>query len=105
MKALFLSPNVGQADKAEALRNACLGAIRQNRFNALDTCRDLIRGVTDSELSLRVHDVLRGLPQDFVQGIDIHSCKAMPIRAAIQTAKQPSASRVDDDDLPRWQNS
>lgn len=105
MKTLFLSPNVGQADKAEALRNACLGAIRQNRFNALDTCRDLIRGVTDSELSLRVHDVLRGLPQDFVQGIDIHSCKAMPIRAAIQAAKQPSASRVDDDDLPRWQNS
>ncbi len=106
MKILFLSWNVASADKAEALRNACLGAIRQNRFNALDTCRDLIRGVTDAELSQRIHDVLMGLPQDFVQGIDIHSCKAMPIRAAIQAANQAasaSSSSRSDDDAPPWE--
>ncbi|MBA9856918.1 protein kinase [Ralstonia insidiosa] len=70
-KILFASPYVGEEDKAEALRIAVIAAERQNRFAAMDTCRDMIVSVSDLGLAQRVHDLMMEYDYYFMQNIDV----------------------------------
>lgn len=94
MKVLFDAAAVSATDKAEALRIAIIGAERQNRFAAMDTCTVMITSVTDPELGQRVHDVMLQQAQTFMENIEPTSCRAPAIRAAIIMLKEQTAARV-----------
>ncbi|AVA33692.1 protein kinase domain-containing protein [Cupriavidus metallidurans] len=86
-KILFASPYVGEEDKAEALRIAVIAAERQNRFAAMDTCRDMIVSVSDLGLAQRVHDLMMEYDYYFMQNIDPGQCRAMAVRQAVVQLK------------------
>lgn len=87
MSQIFVGQSPSAADKTESLRVAIIGAVNQNRFAAMDTCRALIMGVMTPELGQRVHDMLLDEEPYFVTTMDPSACSSPSIRAAITTLK------------------
>lgn len=88
-KVLFASQLVGEEDKAEALRIAVIAAERQNRFAAMDTCREMMISVQPDDFGLaqRVHDLMMEYAYLFIQNIDPAQCRAMAVRQAVVELK------------------
>ncbi|MBQ0943431.1 protein kinase [Ideonella sp. 4Y16] len=97
MQTFFDSEEVSAADRAEALRIAILAAESQNRFAAMDTCREMIRGVVDEELAQHVHDVIIEFQDTFIAGLEESSVRAAAIRSALASLKKQSSDEGDDD--------
>ncbi|WP_196251498.1 protein kinase domain-containing protein [Cupriavidus necator] len=95
-KLLFSSMFVGEEDKAEALRIAVIAAERQNRFAAMDTCRDMIVsvGAGDFGLAQRVHDLMMEYDHYFMQNIDPGQCKAMAVRQGVVQLKKRAEAQA-----------
>ncbi|WP_423194615.1 protein kinase domain-containing protein [Cupriavidus sp. H18C2] len=93
-KVLFASPSVGEEDKADALRIAVIAAERQNRFAAMDTCRDMMVSVQPGDFGLaqRVHDLMMEYAYLFMQNIDPAQCRAMAVRQAVVLLKERAAA-------------
>ena len=83
MKALFNSPFVSNANKANAFKLAAVGAYRQNRFAAMDTCAALLESVADPELGQRLHDVVVELSFDFMTRWTDIQLRSPAIRAGL----------------------
>jgi serine/threonine protein kinase len=103
MKVLFDASDVSATDKAEALHIAIIGAVRQNRFAAMNTCKAMITSIDEDELAQRVHDVLLQHDEYFIQNIEQTECKAVAVRSAIVSLKAAanaaSAAANDNSDL------
>lgn len=84
---LFSSPLVAEADKAEALNAAVIAADRQNRFAAMDTCKQMIMSVNTENLAQRVYELMVNHRFFFMENIDPYACRAPAIRHAIAMLK------------------
>jgi serine/threonine protein kinase len=102
MKIFMDSPGVAASDKAAALRIAIIGAVRQHRFAAMDTCRTMIQTIIDDDLAGRVSHVLQEFPDTFVSAIEETSCQAPAIRGALVVLKQEEAAKkaAEEDNIP-----
>ena len=67
-------------------------AICQNRFAAMDTCTEMIKGISSEELGVLVRDVILGFPDSFLDNIDVYECKSDAIRGALAELKTVSAA-------------
>ena len=93
MKVLFSSVYLSNTNKAEAFIIAAIGAHRQHRFAAMDTCAALIETVTDPDLAQRIHDLMLFHSFDFLGNLEQKKFRAPAIRAAIDMIKRKTEAR------------
>jgi eukaryotic-like serine/threonine-protein kinase len=84
MKMVFDSNAVEIQNKVEALEIAIEGAVRQNRYAAMDTCAAMIKSVRDEDLGHRVAEMLMEHPEHFITSIERSECRSDAIGAALQ---------------------
>lgn len=94
MKTLFLGEDVPNKQKATALELAIDAAYRMHRFAAMDTCREMITGVTGEELGIEVASVLLRNKHAFIETIEPSECKSEQIRSAINALQKQSEENV-----------
>jgi len=87
MRVLFLGDEVSNKQKSSALELAIDAAYRMNRFAAMDTCREMITGVTNNELGIEVAAVLLKNKHTFIESIEPSQCKSEPIRRVITSLR------------------
>lgn len=87
MTVLFNSPATSATDRAEALRAAIIGAVRQNRFAAMDTCSKMTTSIAEPELGQRVQQILQEHDTHFIRHIEPSECQAPAVRAAVMALK------------------
>ena len=85
MEILFHGQAVSPANKTTALELAIIGAYRQNRFAAMETCQAMISSVADDDLGMRVRElILKYRDYSFVAGTEASSCKNVAIRFVLE---------------------
>jgi len=84
MRTVFNGSTTNE-NKALALSFAIHAAASLNRFAAMTTCRDMIRGIKSDELAIRVADVIRDSGIDsFISNIEPSSCKHHLIKKVLK---------------------
>ena len=86
MKIIF-ERSTSTAHRAKALDIAINGAIRANRFDAMDTCKEMITSVSDSALGVAVAAVIVRHRGSFVTTIETSSCHDDAVRNAILSCR------------------
>ena len=94
MRILFLGDEVPNNQKAVALELAIDAAYRMHRFVAMDTCREMITGVTRNDLGVEVASIMLRNRYAFIESIEASECKSEPIRSAINALNQESDEDV-----------
>ena len=89
MKIIFQS-DVEERIRAEALLIAIRSAHLMSRFNAMDTCQDMITSSMTNELGLFVSATILKSKADFLESIEASSCKNSHVVSAINAIKQES---------------
>jgi serine/threonine protein kinase len=84
MKALFDSDDVSNTDKVYALETAIIAAYEQNRFAAMDTCREMITNLVEPGLALRVGEMLGNYDHTFIISIEESECRSDAVGAALR---------------------
>lgn len=92
MSVLFNAAHVADADRVKALEIAILGAVRQNRYAAMDTCKDMIKSVRDERVGYRVAEMLMQHPEYFIQSIEPSECRSDAIINVIRRLKEDASN-------------
>ena len=75
MKAIFYANQVHNKHKAFALELAIRGAYLMNRFDAMDTCSQMIKSVSEENLGLHVSAVIMKNSDTFIENIKASECQ------------------------------
>lgn len=84
MKAFFDSDDVSSTEKVYALETAIIAAYEQNRFAAMDTCREMITNLIEPGLALRVGELLGNYDHTFIISIEESECRSDAVGAALR---------------------
>jgi serine/threonine protein kinase len=87
MSRIFKTPSVPPETRALALDLAIRAACYMNRFAAMDTCRAMVRAISDHTLALNVVPVILKPEAFFLADIEPSTCSEEAIRNAIRTIK------------------
>jgi len=79
MKAIFYADQVHNKYKAFALELAIRGAYLMNRFDAMDTCSQMIKSVSEENLGLHVSAVIMKNSDTFIKNIEASECQCNSI--------------------------
>lgn len=90
MRILFNASAVEIENKVEALEIAIVGAVKENRYAAMDTCAAMVKNVRDEALGHRIAEMLMQHPEHFITSIERSECRNEAIGAALR--------RLSDDD-------
>jgi len=99
MRVLFNAVAVSSQDKVKALEIAIRGAIRQNRYAAMDTCRTMIISIKDKGLGMRVAEMLSGYLDSFVGSIEASSVNVIAIGQLLDEHKKAEAAKPPTDPI------
>lgn len=97
MSVFFLSPDVNFQDRAYAFRIAANAAHKQNRYAAMDICRDLVIGEMEESLALLISGIIMEMKETFLGGIEPSLCKNGIVRKALKDLRE---QRDLDDPVP-----
>jgi serine/threonine protein kinase len=92
MKILFNASTVEIENKVNALEIAIVGAVRQNRYAAMDTCATMVKNVRDEALGHRVAEMLMQHPEHFITSIERSECRSEAIGAALRRLSEDDKS-------------
>lgn len=84
LQPLVESSSLAHTDRAFALKLAIHAAARMNRFAAMDTCRLIIRNISDENLGMRVREILLEYKDSFVANVEPVGCRSAAVRNALQ---------------------
>jgi serine/threonine protein kinase len=87
MKRVFMTATVPPETRALALDLAIRAAYYMNRFAAMDTCRAMVKAISDHQLALNVVPVILKEEASFLADIEPSACSDEAIRNAIRTLK------------------
>lgn len=63
-------------------------AYRMNRFAAMDTCRDMVRGVRNEELGIAVNDIILQYRDTFISHFEASDFEDESIKDALRQIQQ-----------------
>jgi eukaryotic-like serine/threonine-protein kinase len=87
MNRIFKTATVPPEMRALALDLAIRAAYHMNRFAAMDTCRAMVRAISDHNLALNVVPVILKPEASFLSDIEPSTCSDEAIRNAIRSIK------------------
>jgi eukaryotic-like serine/threonine-protein kinase len=85
MSWVVRATTVLQAVRARALDLAVRAASYMNRFAAMDTCRAMVKSISEQELAMHVVPVILKPEAWFLSDIEPSACSHEAIRNAIRT--------------------
>jgi hypothetical protein len=85
MNLIFMAATLSPIVRARALDLAVRAASYMNRFAAMNTCRAMVKWISEQELALNVVPVILKPEASFLSNIEPHSCLNEAIRNAIRT--------------------
>jgi hypothetical protein len=88
MGIVFSESSVSIEDRATALELAVYAAHAQNRFAAMETCRDMVRGIDDNSLGLRVGETILEYSETFIANIEPSECSCDAVRKALREIRE-----------------
>ncbi len=83
MKVLFSGGAVSNSNKAFALELGIRAAVYMNRFAAMDTCKEMVKGIEDESLGLEISTIILRNRETFIQDIEVSECPCQAVRRAL----------------------
>ena len=87
LKWIVDQPALSPVLRTDALDLAIRAASYMNRFDAMTTCRNMVKAIEDPEFASHVAPLLLGQEGWFLAEIDPSSCRSDIIRSAVRTAR------------------